>query len=290
MWIRTVLYTPGDRPERIEKALTAGDADVVVADLEDAVMPENKAAAQVATCEVMQRFQGQTGSLRAIRIRSYPSSEAMADLEAVMESQPNWIVVPKVEDAKSLEMLDHHLTQLESEHSIEAGSTRIMAILESPLGILNAQFIAGASPRLAALAFGAEDLAAAMNLRRSPSNWEVQTPRSMVALAAKAYGLQAIDQVCVAVKDAERTAEDMLQGRAIGYDGKMVLHPIQVQAVHDALAPTADEVHEAQRLLDAVEASGIGSGGVIAFEGRMIDVPVIEQARRLVATQKEQAS
>jgi citrate lyase beta subunit len=279
--LRSVLYTPGDRGERIEKALREGLADAVIADLEDAVAPDRKAEARkqvLAAWKAVPRSR----SLRAVRINPWPGAAAKADLAAVLPGRPDFIAVPKCESVPALKALDRLLAGHERKAKLPRDSIGLLVIVETAQGVVSAPGLASACKRTVAIAFGAEDLAADVGMRRSPSNWEVGFPRSMVALAAAVGKVQALDMITADPKDAERAGREAHEARALGYSGKMCIHPAQVPAVHAAFAPTADELAWARRVLGAVESAGIGAGGVVVVDGKMVDVPFIEQARRVL--------
>lgn len=280
--IRSVLFTPGDRGDRIASALRDGKADAVVADLEDAVAPARKAEARRAVVAAWTAVP-ESVPLRGVRINRWPSPEAEADLDAVLPARPYLVVVPKCEDPADVRALDGRLTLMEERLGLPAGSTRILAVTETAAGVLAAREVAAASRRIVALAFGAEDLAADAGLRRSTDNWEVQVPRALVPLAAAAAQVGAIDMITADPRDLERTALEAAQARALGYSGKMCIHPMQVVAVHEAFRPTPDEVAWARKVADAVAKAGIAEGGVVVVDGRMVDVPFITQARRILA-------
>lgn len=269
MRLRSVLFTPGTRGDRIQKALEAAKADVIAADLEDAVAPADKETARQQVHDALQAVP-RADAVRAVRINPWPSDLAEADLAAVLPAHPDLIVVPKAEDPTSIEQLVHR---------IDSTRTQLLLILETAAGVLHAEALA-ACPGVAALAFGAEDLAADAGMRRSASNAEVAVPRSLVALAAAANGVQAIDMITADFEDDARVAREAREACGLGYAGKMCIHPRQVPLVHDAFAPTADEQAWAQRVLDAV--AGLEAGGVAVVDGKMIDVPLIRQAKRIL--------
>lgn len=266
--MRTVLFTPGTRPERIQKALESGAASVVVADLEDAVAPADKIEARIAVRNALLAVP-QSKSVRAVRINGWPSQLAEDDLEVVLDANPDLLVVPKAEDPDAMRALQ-----------ARAGNIPLLLIIESAAGVLAAQSLATLDG-VQALAFGAEDLAADAGMRRSVDNTEVAVPRSLVALAAAAAGKQAIDMITADFKDEARTRREALEARGLGYAGKMCLHPAQVAVVAAAFAPTADEVAWADKVLAAVDDAGAADGGLLVVDGKMIDGPLIEQARRI---------
>lgn len=280
---RSVLFTPGSRPDRVQKAIENRTADVVVADLEDAVGPDDKASARDAVCSALAAVPRKPqGPERWVRVNQWQTPWAVPDLEAVVLARPDAVVVPKAGRWAELVALDVTLSRLERRHDVSVGSTQVVAILETAHGVETAAKVARA-PRVTALAFGAEDLAADIGLKRTKSSEEVFTARSRVALAAGAAGVDAIDQVFVDIDDTDAILAEASFARNLGYRGKMVIHPRQVAPVHTAFSPSPQEVADAERLLSAVEGAEVGAGGVLRFEGRMIDVPLIQQARRILA-------
>ncbi len=274
MKFRSVLFSPADKPERVAKAMATGAADVVVADLEDGVHPDNKSMARVAAAHVLADAT-ESHVLRAVRINPWPGSAAEADLEAVLPGNPDLIVVPKVESLDAVEALDARLGESDA---------RLLLIFESARGVMHALQLAEASDRVVAVAVGAEDLAADAGMRRSAGNEEVRTARQLVVLAAAAAGVASVDMITADFRDTERTQREAIEAKAYGFDGKMVVHPAQVEVVHAAFAPTEDEVAWAKEVVAAADEGGLDAGGVVVVNGRMIDAPLIVQARRILAS------
>lgn len=267
--MRSVLFTPGTRPERIQKALESGAAMVVVADLEDAVAPGDKIEARIAVRNALLAVP-QSQAVRAVRINAWPSQLGADDVEVIMDAKPDLIVVPKAESVDDIRALQSQI-----------GGTPLLLIIESAAGVLAAQDLA-AIDGVQALAFGAEDLAADAGMIRTRENTEVAVPRSLVALAAAASGKVAIDMITADFKDVERTRREAEEARGLGYVGKMCLHPSQVEVVNAAFAPSPEQVTWARAVMEAVDAAGAGEGGLVVVDGKMIDGPLIEQARRIL--------
>ncbi len=275
--LRSLLYTPADRPERYTKAWREGAADAVCADLEDAVAPERKdAARQMAVDALREVPASRSKALRAVRVNPIGSPHHEADVANALAAGCDLLVVPKCEDAEPLARL---CARVERE---AAGPTRVVAILETARGVVNARELCAAGG-VAAVCFGAEDLAADAGLQRSEGNTEVTAARQWVALCAAAARVHAIDMITADVKDVGRVEREAREARAWGYRGKMLIHPAQVAPVHAAFRPSEAEAAWARKVLAAVEAAHVGAGGVVVVDGRMVDVPVIEQARRVVA-------
>lgn len=271
---RTVLFTPGTRADRWTKALE-GPADCAVADLEDAVPPAEKAAARAAVAAALKA--SRAGPVeRGVRINAWPGPWAIEDIDLLAPRKPDLVAVPKVEVVDEVRYLDAALR----ERGCDAG---LLLILETARGVLKAPELAAASKRVRAVAFGAEDYAASVGARRTADGLEVLYARSRVVAAAAAAGVDAIDQVHVAIDDAAGLEREARFGAQLGYRGKMVIHPKQVEPVHRAYRPSAEEVAWARKVLDAAKAADAVSGGVVVVDGRMVDRPLLLQAERLLA-------
>lgn len=275
--LRSLLYTPADRPERYTKAWREGAADAVVADLEDATAPERKDAARQQVVDALREVPAsRSRALRGVRVNAVGTPQHEADVANALAAGADLLVVPKCEDPEALARV---CARVERE---AAGATRVVAILETARGVVGAREVCAVGG-LAAVCFGAEDLAADAGLQRSADNAEVAAARQWVALCAAAARLHAIDMITADIKDVARVEREARQARAWGYRGKMLVHPAQVAPVHAAFRPSDEEAAWARRVLAAVAAAHVGAGGVVLLDGKMVDVPVIEQARRIVA-------
>ncbi|MBI4392739.1 MAG: CoA ester lyase [Euryarchaeota archaeon] len=272
--LRSVLFTPATRADRWLKALE-GPADVAVIDLEDAVAPADKETARRSVADALKSTRaGKT--LRGVRMNSWTSRWAKDDLEAIAPLRPDLVVLPKVESGDDVIGADLLLTE-------RGCDAELLLIIETARGVMAASAIASASPRVRAVAFGAEDYAASVGARRTVDGLEVLYARSHVVASAAAADVDAIDQVFVDFKDAAGLERDTRFGAQLGFTGKQVIHPDQVPTVHRAFRPSAGEVAWAKKVLDAVRSAGTGQGGVVAVDGRMIDPPLIRQAERVIA-------
>jgi citrate lyase subunit beta / citryl-CoA lyase len=267
---RSLLYSPASRIDRVRKALEAGQADVVVADLEDGTAPGDRPAARAAVAKLL-ASPPKSRSLLAVRINAWPDAAARLDVDALLARPPAILVVPKVESASALGDLARTLE--------DAGvPSSFYAQIETARGLLEAAHIASA-PRVQALIFGAEDYAASVGAVRTPEGSEVLYARSHMVACAAAAGIEAVDQIWADYKDAEGLRRDAAFGARLGYVGKQLIHPDQITPTHEAYAPTAKEVDRAQRIVAAAEKAG---GGVVVVDDRMIDRPLVEQARRVL--------
>jgi len=266
---RTVLFSPGDRPDMCRKAPSTG-ADTVVFDLEDAVAPSRKAEARAAVADLLADESFDPGVEVAVRVGADPATDfdALADagrLDAVMVPKADAETVPRVAEALDARGL----------------SIPILALIETATGVLDARDVA-ATPAVDALCFGAEDFAADLGATRTDEGTEVLYARERVVVAARAGGVETVDTVYTDLDDHEGLREETRFAATLGYDGKMVVHPGQVGVVHDALAPDPDEVAWAERILAAREDADREGRGVFEVDGEMIDAPLIARAERIL--------
>lgn len=279
---RALLFMPGDDRHKIEKGATLG-ADSIIMDLEDGVALNNKAQARAVTNTALRELDfGQTE--RLVRINPVlPGGLHHADFFATVDARPDGYVIPKVEAPEQIQDIASWLTRAEAKYGWPDNSIMLIAIIETALGVVNLHDIARASVRLRALAFGAEDLAADMGAVRSAEGREVFYARSAVVLHAKANGLQAIDTpfVNLNVDDALLTA-DTEGAMRMGYTGKFAIHPRQVHNIQQVFTPTATQIDDARRLIEAHDAEQTAGSGVFVFEGRMVDMPMVRSAQSIL--------
>ena len=274
---RSMLMTPGHRPERLHKALACG-ADAVVFDLEDGVPPGQKAAARAAVAAVLREVsaRARAGEVElCVRVNALSSGLAAEDLAALPLHDIDALFVPKVESAHEVQALQALLP------ADSPAALQFVLTLETPRGMLRALEIAEASPRTTALFFGSGDYTAATGGARTPLG--LLHPRSVVAAAAAAVGAQAIDAAYFEdLRDEAATRADAQAARELGFAGKVVFHPVQVPVVNAVFAPTAEEVLHARQLLQAWdEAQARGTGTALAG-GVFVAVDLVEPARRLL--------
>lgn len=278
---RCLMFMPGDSRRKIEKGAASG-VDSVIMDLEDGVALANKAAAREVIVSALREIDfGRTEKL--VRVNPFGSAWYQADLDAVLPAKPDGIVLPKVETPQAVDETDAIISQFEGRNGIARGSISMLIMIETARGIVNLREIAGTSPRVKGIIFGAEDFAASIGAQRTPDGWEVFYARSAVVTYAKAFGLQAIDQVHVALDDEPGLISDTEQARYMGYDGKQAIHPNQIEPIQRTFTPTAEELDRAQRLVNAFERHQAEGAGAFAFEGQMVDMPVLRAAESVIA-------
>ncbi len=271
---RSVLYMPSSNERALEKARSI-PCDALILDLEDAVAPDAKPAAREAACAAA--ASGDYGHREVtIRVNGVGTAWHDDDLAAACAAGPHGIVVPKVDSAE----LVHSLVEA-MEHHGAPDHTALWAMVETPRAMLHAEEIAAASDRLAVLVMGTNDLAKELYAAHVPGRAPLLTGLSLALLAARATGRVILDGVYNDVRDIDGFLAECRQGRELGFDGKTLVHPGQVDGANAAFAPSEQEVAEARGILEAWEA-GSGSG-VVTFQGRMIEALHVDTARRTLA-------
>lgn len=277
---RALLYMPGNDRKKIEKATTLG-VDCICMDLEDGTALNKKAEARAVIAKAMQELDfGQAE--RCIRINSIGSGFEEDDLAAALRARPDAIVVPKVESGEQVEWVSGQVESYELSHSLPLGGIGLLVGVETARGVLALPNIAGADKRLEAIIFGAEDFAASVGATRSRGGLEVLYARSAVVTACAANGLQAIDMVFIDFKDAVNLRIEAAQGAAMGFSGKQIIHPAQVEPVQTAFTPDDQTIAYARRLLAAFEEHQAMGAGAFALDGKMIDMPLVRNAQTVL--------
>jgi len=271
---RSVLFTPGDRPEMLRKAPDAG-ADVIVFDLEDAVAPERKPEARETVHDVLADDDFDPDCEVCLRVNptgvaADDDLRAVADVAANLDS----VMLPKTASADDVRTL----TRLLGEHDSDLP---VLALVETARGVLNAADIAAADGT-DALVFGAEDLSADVGATRTAEGTEVLYAREHVVLAASAADVDAIDTVYTDIEDVDGLREETAFAIELGYDGKMAIHPAQVDPINEAFTPAPERVEWAERVLEAKREADAEGRGVFRVDGEMVDAPLVEQARRVM--------
>ena len=278
---RSLLFMPGDSLRKIEKA-THLPTDSIIMDLEDGVALSRKAEARVAVVEAL-RMLDFGGRERLVRINPFGSGLEGMDLEAVVAARPDGLVLPKVESADEIEVISKTLALIERTERWPVGSVRLLVIVETAMGVMNVREIAAADDRVDGLMFGAEDLAGDIGATRTAEGWEVFYARSAVVTAAAAYRRQAIDTVFVDLANVEGLRRECERAMQMGYTGKMAIHPRQVEVINAAFTPSAEAVAQAQRLIEAYARQQAAGTGAFAYEGKMVDMPLIRAAEHVLA-------
>ena len=282
--MRTSMYVGGTSPV---KMIQAGfyNEDCLVYDLEDSVSAGEKDAARLLVYHAVKE-QRPKGKYILIRVNGLYSKELDEDLEAAVRAQPDAIRIPKVEYASEVKRVDEKITAIEKKAGLPEGGIKIWCNIESYLGVMNAQEIASASPRVVAMALGAEDFTASMNAQRTKPGWEIFYARNTVLIACRAAGISAQDAVFSDLNDEEGLKRDLEMTRTLGFDGKTCVHPRQIDTVNACFTPTAKEIRNAQRVLEALEEAARNRTGVCVLDGSMVDKPMELRARAVLAKAK----
>ena len=277
---RALLYMPGDDRRKIEKATTLG-VDCICMDMEDGVAITRKTDARAVIADAMKELDFGSAE-RCIRINSVGSGFEKFDLAAAVATNPDAIVVPKVESAAQVRSISEYIEMYEVSGRMPVGTIRMLVGVETAKGILNLKEIAGADKRLEAVIFGAEDYAASIGATRTKQAIEVLYARSAVVTACAANELQAIDMVYIDFRDAEGLRLEAEEGARLGFSGKQIIHPNQVAAVQEAFTPSAEAIEYAQRVVRAFTASQKEGKGAFALDGKMIDMPLLKNAQKVL--------
>jgi len=283
---RSLHFVPGADERMLAKSIATA-ADGLVLDLEDAVTPDRKGDARevVAGWLATADFRGKE---RVVRINPLDSPWGRDDLRAIMRQPPDALLIPKVSTLADLQLLDQEISVFEQLHGHPDGCVGLLVVsTETPLGALNVATFP-ACRRVVGLTWGAEDLSALLGVSRNrfPDGRLLDTYRYcrvQTLLAAAAGGVQPLDTAYVDIRNAEGLRAECQEAAWMGFLGKITIHPNQIDAVNEAFTPSAEEVSEAERLVQAMAEAEAQGRMAIAFEGKMIDVPHLDRARRLLA-------
>jgi len=281
---RALLYMPGSDLRKIEKAATLG-VDSACLDLEDGVAANRKAEAREIIARALETLDfGKTEKLA--RINAVGTGLEADDLAAVLPSQPDGIVVPKVSDAAQVRWVSEQIGAVEHARGWKLGSIRLIAMIESARGVVNLREIASADARLDALIFGAEDFAVDVGATRTDEGLEVLYARSAIATHCAAFGLQAIDLLFLNFHDMDGLRAEARRGSELGYNGMQIIHPNQIAPVQEAFTPDDAQIAQAVRIVDAYRVHLKEGKGAFALDGKMVDMPIIKAAERVLARAK----
>ena len=270
---RSRLYAPGNNP-RLLIGLELHGADCVVVDLEDSVPLSEKRATRILVKYMLTAVKFSEVWVRINALDTYGRD----DLAEILRGRPHGICLPKAESSADVISLSKEIEELESSYGISSGTTYIMPIIETARGVLHSEEIASADQRVVIIAFGAEDFTRDMGARRTEES--LLFARSMIVTAAKAVGIQASDTVYSNLDDEKGLIAEAKQARNLGFDGKGVINPRQIEPIHAVFSPTEQEIEEARQIVAAAEEAEKHGLGAIAIEGKMIDKPVLARAQQ----------
>lgn len=281
--MKSLLFVPADNERKLAKAVSCG-ADALAFDLEDSVLPERKPLARKLLVEYLKTYSGTSEVW--IRVNDLASGETLADLAAVIASCPVGIVLPKILGPECLQKVSHYLDMAETAAGLPLGSTAIFAVCtETPSAVLRmGELLNKPFPRLRGMLWGGEDLSAALGAgdpRAPDGRWRpvYEHARTQCLLACHALGVEALDTVYVDFKNPDGCRANSLAARYDGFTGKIAIHPDQVPIINAAFSPSDDELAFARRVIAAFESGA----GAVSLDGKMLDIPHLKAARRLLA-------
>ncbi|OQY32973.1 MAG: citrate (pro-3S)-lyase subunit beta [Spirochaetaceae bacterium 4572_59] len=281
---RTMLYVPGNNAGMMKDAHIYR-SDSVMFDLEDSVSLNEKDTARFLVFNALTTLD-YGGIETVVRINGLDSPYGREDIRAMVRARPNVIRLPKTETAQDIKDVEELIEEEEKACGYEVGTIKLMAAIEGPLGVLNAYEIALASTRMIGIALGAEDYVTSMKTKRSPEGVEILFARSMILNAARAAGIYAIDTVYADVNNEEGFLDEVKLIHQLGFDGKSVITPRQIQPVHDIFCPTNKEIDHALKVLEVIKEAESKQSGVISLNGKMVDKPIVERAERVLEMAK----
>lgn len=284
--IRSFLFVPGDSEKKLGKVADSS-ADALILDLEDAVSENRKPVARELVSAFIAEHGGRPDNSQLwVRINPIDTDHALADLAAVVSAKPDGIMIPKINGPVDVLRVHHYLEALESASGIEPGSVSVLPVAtetaRAPFGL--GDFADAGITRLYGLTWGAEDLSAALGASTNlgpGGDWAVtyQLVRSLMLMGARAAEVEAVETLYVDIRDNDGLAESSRRARAEGFSGRIAIHPGQVDTINAAFTPSAEEVEFAQRVVEAFS----GDVGTVALDGKMLDLPHLKQAQRVLA-------
>jgi citrate lyase subunit beta/citryl-CoA lyase len=277
---RSILYVPGNVPKFIDKAHERG-ADCILVDLEDSVIAAEKPTARAMLPETMKKVV-RGGADVAVRINR-PMRLAIPDIEAAVQPGLSALFITKTEGVQHLRLLDEAVSELERERGMPVGGVGFAAMIEHPRALAELNDIAERGPRVIAMMLGGEDFA--LETGSIPNDESLELPKRLVAFAAQAHGVAMIGILGTVADYSDPAAykKSAERARRFGFSGGTCVHPGLVQALNEAFTPTADDITYARKLIAADEKAAAGGRGSFTVDGKMIDIPVIDRARRLIA-------
>jgi citrate lyase subunit beta/citryl-CoA lyase len=276
---RTMMFIPGNNPSMMQDAYIY-HPDSIMLDLEDSVTVAEKDAARLLVYQALKTVDYGTIE-RVVRINPLSTPYGKKDIEAVVKGGVDVIRMPKTETADEVREVEAEIERVEKELGCE-GRTLIMAAIESALGIVNAYNIATASKRMMGIALGAEDYSANLKTQRTKEGTELQLARETIVVAARAAGIDALDTVFSNLNDMDAFRAEVELIKRMGFDGKSIINPRQIEIVNEVFAPKEKDIEKARIILAAMKEAAERGSGVVAVNGKMVDRPVVIRAQRTI--------
>ena len=277
------MFVPGNNPGMMADAHVYGP-DSIMLDLEDSVSMAEKDTARLLVYNALKSVDyGDTEMV--VRINPLNTPYGKKDIEAVVKAGVHVVRMPKTETAEEVIEVEREIERIEEEISA-LGRTKIMAAIESALGVVNAYAIATASPRMMGIALGAEDYCANLKTQRTKGGDELRLARETIVVAARAAGIDALDTVFSNLNDMETFRAEVEYIKSLGFDGKSIINPRQIEEVNKIFTPTEKDIEKAKAIVAAIKEAEKKGSGVIALNGKMIDRPVVIRAERTISLAK----
>ena len=283
---RSLLYVPGNMPSMLQN-IPVFDCDVCIIDLEDAVPRGEKDAARLLAASFLRSYTQRNKEV-FVRVNGLDTPYIRDDLQVILPAMPDGVRLPKCERPEIAERVDDMLTEHEEYLGCEIGHFKMIASVESAGGILSVARIARSTDRLVAMAFSAEDYTASLHIDRPKQGDHLLVPRQLLLMACRAADIQAIDTVWADTSDMDGFRAECEHIKVLGFDGKSLINPRQIDIVHDVFAPKPDEVEYAVQVVDAITKAREQGTGVVSLAGKMIDPPVVARAVRVLLAAKSQ--
>ncbi len=284
MLAKSYMFVPGDSKKKLDKAQDI-ETDAVIIDLEDAVSSQNKPIGRDMAQKYLLKYRGKSKPQLWVRVNPITTDHMLKDLVAVMGSAPYGIFFPKPSSNIDFRKLDDYITALEVQNDLELGSTKIMSIAESCKGTINQGAFPAATPRLTAMCWGAEDMAADLgastNMDEDGVHFLVhRINRANCLVICGAGDLQPVDGICADFRNEEKLRTECRRARMEGFTGKLAIHPSQVPVINEMFTPSDEEIAFARRVVEAF--GNAGGAGTVGLDGRMLDLPHLKQAERIL--------
>lgn len=272
---RTMLFMPGNNPNMLQNAAILG-ADSIILDLEDAVSLTEKDSARILVREAIKNVDYSNVEV-VVRVNPLDTEFGKKDVEVIARVKPDTLMVPKA-DEEEIKVVDEMLNVIEKEEGFEAGSIKIIPLVETAYGLENVYNIIKASKRVVGILLGGEDLTSDLGIKRTKEGQEIFYARNKVATACRALRVDAIDTPFTDTNDFEGLKLDTAKAKSLGMTGKSSINPRQIDTIHSVFAPAEAEIKHALRVLDAMEEAKREGKGVFSLDGKMVDAPIINRA------------
>ena len=280
-----MLFIPGNTPNLLINGAYLG-ADALIFDLEDAVSPDEKDSARILVRNIM-KYMDLRGCEVIVRINSIDTDYWKKDLDQIMTQKPDLIMLPKTGRAEDVLTADAYMSEVERRLGLAPNTVRLMPLIETALGVENAYAIASASPRVAAIFLGAEDLTADLRCKRTKGGNEIAYARSRMVSAARAAEVDVYDTPFTDVNDDEGIRVDAEYAKSLGFTGKASISPRHVGVINEVFSPSQKDIEYAYEVMDAIRQAHEQGRGAIALHGKMIDAPIVQRATQTIAMAEE---